>query len=229
MNQIKGVIFDVDGTLVDSNDQHAKAFEEAFHSLGFSIAFAKIRPLIGMGSDKLIPQLTDLRRGDKMFEKISETKSAIFKQRYVSTLRMFPGVSELVDKLKNLNFKLAIASSASRIDLKMLLGVTGLESQFDAILSSDDAISSKPDADLVLAAANRLNLAPDELVMIGDTPYDLLAAARSGVRGLGFRCGGWEDFALNRAQEIYDGPWDLVDRFGDSDLLGRNSGELHVA
>ena len=203
----QGAIFDVDGTLVDSNDAHAAAFVEALAEFGFQVAFEEVRRLIGEGSDKLIPQL--IGRYD---EAIAEWKKAIFMARYLPGVRAFPAVDRLLARLRIMDFRLAVASSAARDELEALLDVARAKGYFAAVIDGDDAEHSKPDPDIVLAALDRLGFAAERCVMVGDTPYDAAAARRAGVPFLGVRCGGWADRDLQPAIGVYDDPADLLAR-----------------
>lgn len=199
------MIFDVDGTLVDSNDAHATAFVEAFHEAGFEIPFEKLRRLIGKGSDKLIPEL--IGRDD---EAIAERKKAIFRQRYLPALRAFPCVEALLAALRSKGLKLAVASSAASDELDALLEVAHAARYFDEKTDADDAERSKPDPDIVQAALRKLALPAERCVMVGDTPYDAQAAHRAGVAFFGVRCGAWRDAELRPALGVYDDPCDLL-------------------
>jgi HAD superfamily hydrolase (TIGR01509 family) len=197
----QGIIFDVDGTLVDSNDAHARAFQEAFAERGFEIALENIRRLIGKGSDKLIPEL--IGRYDPA---VADRKSEIFKQKYLPRLRPLPGARELVSHLKQRGLKLAVASSAAKEELDALLRIAALESCFEEKTSADDAQHSKPDPDIVQAAVRKLGLPASRCLMIGDTPYDAQAAQRAGVAFVGVRCGGWDEKDLQPALDVFSDP-----------------------
>jgi len=205
-----GVILDVDGTLVDSNDAHAHAFVEAFAQQGFEVPFRKVRPLIGKGSDKLIPEL--IGRYD---EAVSGLKSEIFKRKYLPQLKAFPGATELVARLHGRGLKLAVASSADKEDLDALLRIAGAQTYLDEVTSADDAAHSKPDPDIVDAAVKRLGLPPARCLMIGDTPYDAQAAQRAGVAFAGVRCGGWSDGDLQPAVGVFHDPAHILRRMDD--------------
>ena len=211
----EAAIFDVDGTLVDSNHAHAGAFVEAFHEFGFEIPFEKARRLIGKGSDKLIPEL--IGRYD---EAIAERKKAIFRQRYLPALRAFACVEALLAALRSRGLKLALASSAAADELDALLEVAHAGRYFDAKTDADDAERSKPDPDIVQAALRKLALPAGRCVMVGDTPYDAQAAHRAGVAFVGVRCGGWPDADLRRALGVYDDPCDLLRKL-DSWISGK--------
>ena len=202
-----GIVFDVDGTLVDSNDAHAAAFVEAFGQFGFRVAFEEVRRLIGEGSDKLIPRL--IGRYD---EALAERKKAIFMAGYLPSVRPFPAVDTLLQKLRAMDLRLAVASSAAQDELEALLDIAQARDYFAVVTDSDDAERSKPDPDIVLAALDRLRLAAERCVMVGDTPYDAAAARRAGLAFVGVRCGGWLDADLQPALRVYDDPADLLER-----------------
>jgi HAD superfamily hydrolase (TIGR01509 family) len=207
---IRAVIFDVDGTLVDSNDQHARAWVDSLAEAGFQVPYEKVRPLIGMGGDKVLPMLTGIEDEDAKGKRIAERREQIFGERYLPQVRAFPGARELLVRLRGEGLRLAVASSSKEDMLKRLLALVGAEDLLETKTSSDDAENSKPDPDIVKAALKRLGEPHDAVVMIGDTPYDLEAAGRAGIKSIAFRSGGWKDPDLRGAAEIYDGPADLV-------------------
>ncbi len=213
---IRGAILDVDGTLIDSNDAHARAWVDAFRQFGFDVPYEKVRPLIGMGGDNLLPEAIGVELDSRTGEHLSTRRSALFKDNYLHTLRPFPGTRELLERMRAEGLELAVASSAKKEELKPLLQIADVADLVDSKTSSDDAESSKPDPDIVEAALKRLKMTPGEAVMLGDTPYDIEAAGRAGVKTVAFRCGGWDDEGLEGAIAIYDGPYDLLDNFASS-------------
>lgn len=220
MAAIRGVIFDVDGTLVDSNDAHARAWVDALEEHGIKVPFEEVRRCIGMGGDKLLPAVANLSSDSPQGERISERCSEIFMQRELPRLRAFPGARELLQKIRGRGVKIGVASSAKEEKLGKLLEIAGADGLIEGATSSSDAERSKPDPDIVRAALESLSLPPDQVLMIGDTPYDIEAAARAGVRTIGFRSGGWSDRELEGAIAVYDGPADLLARFEASPLAG---------
>jgi len=214
----RGVIFDVDGTLVDSNEAHARAWAEAFERSGHAVPYERMRSLVGMGGDKLIPAASGLAADSPEGKAIADARRAIFAERYLPGIRPFPGARDLVQALVSRGFKIAVASSAEEDELEPLLRIAGVHDLIERKTSGDDAKRSKPDPDIVAVALGRLRCASDEAVMIGDTPYDVHAANRAGVACVAFRCGGWNDEALSGAVAIYDGPWSLLSQLGPSPL-----------
>jgi len=220
MAQIRGVILDVDGTLVDSNDAHARAWVDALAEFGYQVPFERVRPMIGMGGDKVLPLLTGLSADDGKARQIAARREEIFESRYFPQVRPLAGAPELLARMKEEGMKLAVASSSKEEMLRKLLALVGAEDVLDAATSSDDADKSKPDPDIVKAALRRLGERPEHVVMIGDTPYDIQAAARAGVRAIAFRSGAWGDAELSGAVALYDGPEDLRRNFEKSVLAG---------
>jgi HAD superfamily hydrolase (TIGR01509 family) len=220
MGPIRAVIFDVDGTLVDSNDQHARAWVEALAEYGYKVPFEHVRPLIGMGGDKVLPILTGLSADEPKAKKIGERRDAIFADKYLPQVRPLPGARDLLLRLKADGLKLAVASSSEKDLLKRLLNIVGAPDVFEKTASGDDAEQSKPDPDIVHAALKALQEPPDAVAMIGDTPYDVEAALRAKVKPIAFRSGGWKDEDLKGAVEIDDGPRDLLEHLDES-AIGR--------
>jgi HAD superfamily hydrolase (TIGR01509 family) len=219
--RIRAAILDVDGTLVDSNDAHARAWVEAFRELGYDVPYGKVRPLIGMGGDNLLPEAIGVQKDDPKGEALSKRRGEIFKSKYLGTIAPFPGTRDLLKKMRDAGLELAVASSAQEEELKPLLEIAGAADLIDSRTSADDAESSKPDPDIIQAALKRLKMKPEEALMLGDTPYDIEAASRAGVGTVAFRSGGWNDGGLKGAVAIYDGPADLLRRFAESPFARR--------
>lgn len=215
---IRAVLFDIDGTLVDSNQAHADAWIKAFSEFGVSVDPIEVRRSIGMGGDKLMPAVSGLDEDSPLGSKIADRRGQIFQNEFLPTLTPLPGSADLVAAVKERGLRAVAASSASKEDLLALLDIAGAKSLLDDWTSSDDADESKPAPDIVEAALQRAGVAAAEAVMIGDTPYDVAAARKAGVRVIAFRSGGWLDPDLTGAIEIYDGPGDLLARL-DRSLL----------
>jgi HAD superfamily hydrolase (TIGR01509 family) len=218
--RLQGVIFDVDGTLVDSNDAHAQAWVEALAESGRHVPFDRVRPLIGMGVDKLLLAAAGVDGHGAEGRTIAARRGDIFRSRYVPELEAFEGARQLLETLRARGLRLAVASSAEAQELKPLLHIAGAEDLIDGKTSRDDAPRSKPDPDIVAMALSRIGCDPDEAVMVGDTPYDVEAARKAGASCIAFRCGGWGDEDLAGAVAVYDGPLDLLDRLEASPLAG---------
>jgi HAD superfamily hydrolase (TIGR01509 family) len=217
---LEGVIFDVDGTLVDSNDAHAQSWVDTFAEAGYNVPFDVVRPLIGMGADKLLPKTIGVRNDSDQGKGLTSRRSEIFRQRYLPHLRPLRGSRALVLRVRSDGLKPIVATSAKDEELKELLKAAEVADLFETKATASDAKRSKPDPDIVHAAIGESGSQPGNLVMIGDTPYDVEASIKAKVRVMAFRSGGWSDADLKGAVEIYDGPADLLQRY-DSSLLGR--------
>lgn len=219
MTEIQAVIFDVDGTLVDSNDAHAHAWVEALAAHGYSAAFAEVRPLVGMGGDKLLPKVAGIELDSEEGKAVDVDRGRAFKERYLPGLHAFPGVRELLLRLREAGRTLLVASSAKDDELQPLLALTGASEVFAATTSASEAPRSKPDPDIVQAALRRSGCPPAEVALVGDTPYDVAAGQRAGVAVVGVRCGGWDAAALHGAVAVYADPADLLAHLSASPLL----------
>jgi len=215
----QGVILDIDGTLVLSNDAQAHAWSEAFAEAGYDIPFERVRPLIGKGGDQVIPELVPgLNDQEGTGKTISERRKELILNRYAPTLAPTKGARDLVLKIKEDGLTVVIASSATEAELEVLLKVAQIEGLIQEATTSNDAEASKPAPDIVAVALSKLQMDPSQVVMIGDTPYDIESAGRCGVGVIALRCGGFADSQLAEALAIYDDPADLVAHFANSPL-----------
>jgi HAD superfamily hydrolase (TIGR01509 family) len=212
---LRAALLDVDGTLLDSNDAHAQSWVDALARQGMERDFAQVRRLIGMGSDHLLPEL-GIDASSELAETLMEIRGRIFREAYLPQLKPFPMVRELVERMRAAGLALAVASSASKDDLAALLERAGVADLLKRKTSADDAERSKPDPDIVEAALSLVGHAPKEVLLLGDTPYDVAAGKRAGVGVVAVRCGGWADGDLHGALAIYDNPADLLGSFSAS-------------
>jgi HAD superfamily hydrolase (TIGR01509 family) len=227
-SELRGVLLDIDGTLLDSNDAHAAAFTRAFAEHGLDIPFDHVRPLVGMGSDKLIPSLTGFEHDTRDGKAIVERKKGIFEERYLSQLKPTPGARALLTRFLAEELTLVIATSAGADEMKGLLKQAGVDDLIHDATSSGDVDNSKPDPDVIGAAIKKSKLKAGELVMLGDTPYDIEAARKAGVATIALRCGGWwDDDALEDAIAIYDDPADLLAHWTTAMTTGSERSRPH--
>jgi phosphoglycolate phosphatase-like HAD superfamily hydrolase len=216
---LRTVLLDIDGTLIDSNDAHARAWVDALRAHGYVIPFEEVRPLIGMGGDKLVPKLTGLDPDSGEAERLSETRSKLFLKRELPTLRPTKGARALLEHLTSIGLELVVATSSKSSEVQALLEQAGVADLIPLASSADDADRSKPDPDIVQAALRLSGSQIAHSVMLGDTPYDIEAAARAKVPSIALRCGGWwSDEALGGATAIYDDPAELIARFDESPI-----------
>jgi HAD superfamily hydrolase (TIGR01509 family) len=225
MARIRAVLFDIDGTLLESNDAHAHAWVEALRGHGREVPFEMVRSKIGMGGDKLLADVANIDDESPLGQAIQASRAQIMKAQYLADLGPFHGSRMLVDMLRSRGLVCVAVSSSSEADIQDLLRAAGVADLMHEVICADDADASKPDPDLVQVALDRLGIFADEAVMLGDTPYDVEAAHKAGVMTIALRCGGyWNDKALAGAVAIFDDPADLAARLDHSPLaLDRDS------
>ncbi len=226
---LRGVIFDIDGTLVDSNEAHARSWVDTLHEAGYDVPFDVIWPMIGMGGDKLLPSATGIESDSTLGKDLSKRRWQIFQRDYLPRLRPMPGARDLVSRMKEDDLAIIVASSAGGNELGALMEAANVADLMEETTSSSDAEDSKPDPDIVQAAVRKSGFEPDELIMLGDTPYDVQAAIGANVKLVGLLCGGWTMLELSGATAIYDDPADLLkwydySPFAVKALAGKGSG-----
>ena len=211
MNQ--SFIFDVDGTLVDSNDFHALAWEKAFSSKGKTIPASRIRQEIGKGGDQLMPVFLTKKEIAEYGEELDELQGKIFMQDYFSQVRPFPKVRELFKAIHDADGRIALASSSDIDHIEKYETIAQLEGLVDECACADDAKRTKPAPDIFLVALQKLgNPAKDSVIVVGDTPHDAQAARKIGLPMVGVLCGGFAeaDLRSNGCFAVYDSPADIL-------------------
>ena len=218
LTHLRGVILDVDGTLIESNDAQARAWVEAMTEHGYSVPYEKVRRLIGKGGDKVLPETIGISSESDVGKQISDRRGEIFKQRYLPTLQPTPGAKALLEEMHRCGLKLSVASSAPADELQTSLKIVEASDLVEEASSSKDAKESKPAPNIVAATLKKIGYPADEVVMLGDTPYDIEAAGKIGIGTIAVRCGGWSDTELVGAIAIYDDPADLLKHYDSSPL-----------
>jgi len=215
---MQAVIFDIDGTLVDSVDLHAQAWQAAFRQFGRDVPFPDIRSQIGKGADQLLPVFFSAEELQRFGKELEEVRGKIFKERYLSRVKPFSKVPELFERLRSDGKKIALASSAKEDELNVYKQIAHIEDLVQAETSKDDVSRSKPHPDIFEAALQALKpVAAAQVIAVGDTPYDAQAATRAGLRVIGVRCGGFpkEQLLAAGCQAIFRDPEDLLKRYDD--------------
>lgn len=221
MAPYRGVIFDIDGTLVDSNDGHARAWLRAFADEGHEVSFGQVRPLIGMGGDQLVPRVTGIEKGDPRYQPLSDGWKRHFQEDELPNLQPQPGVRALLEALQARGLRLIVGTSADEALVQGLLKVANADDLLTEYTTASDVEASKPEPDIVQAAVTKLGLKPDEVLMVGDTPFDVESARKAGVDTVALRCGG--DDRFEGAAAVYDSPQDWLDHLDESPLGDKTS------
>lgn len=216
----RGVLFDVDGTLVDSNYLHAVCWWQAFRRMEHDVPMSAIHRAIGMGGDKLVEHLLGEDRNKEEDEKLDSTHGAIFSTWWPS-LRSFDGAGDLLKACAGKDLTVVLASSASEAELKFLRTVIDADSAISGATSSGDAEASKPSPDILEAALESGGLDAADTVFVGDSVWDVKAAGKLSIPTIGLTCGGTSEAELREAgaEEVYEDPRALLAAL-DSSLLG---------
>jgi HAD superfamily hydrolase (TIGR01509 family) len=219
---LQAIIFDLDGTLLDSVDLHAIAWHEALVKFGHDVSFEKARSQIGKGGDKLIPFfLSEAEQADHG-EEMEEWRGKRFKEKYLPLVRPFSAVPDLLKRVRSAGLKVAIATSAKKDQLDQYLEIAGISGLVDQATASEDVEESKPAPDVFKAVLKRMNLKGPDAAAVGDTPYDAEAAGKAGIQTVGVLSGGFTDRSLRQAGcvEVYPGPASIYCCF-EASLLGK--------
>jgi HAD superfamily hydrolase (TIGR01509 family) len=222
MANLRCVLLDIDGTLLDSNDAHARTWVAALRLHGIEVPFDRVRAAIGMGGDLLLKRFAALDADDPAALRISHTRTRMFLEELPS-LSPFPRSRELLQRLKRQGLRLVVATSAGDAEMAPILERTGIADLVDAATSMDDADRSKPAPDIVTAALAKGGVGPDEALMLGDTPYDVDAARAAGVGIVLVRCGGWPFSERDGAVAVYDDPSAILSDF-EASPFGKGGG-----
>jgi HAD superfamily hydrolase (TIGR01509 family) len=217
----KAVIFDIDGTLVDSVDLHARAWQETFSKFGREIEFEKVRHQIGKGGDQLMPVFFSKEELDKFGDEMEKYRGELYKRAYLSHVRPFPAVRALFERIRRDGKRIALASSAKEDEVKIYKDLVNVADLVEEESSADDAARSKPHPDIFAAALSRLgDVDASDAIAIGDTPYDAQAAGKINIKTIGVLCGGFPEAELRAAGciAIFNDPADLLARYEQSPL-----------
>lgn len=193
------VIFDMDGTLVDSTYHHAITWQQALHDNGVDVETWRIHRSIGLGGDKIVTQVAGADVEDAKGDKIRDRQSKLF-AKIRDSVEPLPGAKELIQQLRG-DFKVVVGSSGEKGDVQKSLKTVGLkEADIDAMTTSDDVAESKPDPDIFAAACEKAG--GRSAIVVGDSPYDVAAAARAGFPCIGVLTGGFSQDELSESGAI---------------------------
>jgi HAD superfamily hydrolase (TIGR01509 family) len=221
---LRAVLFDVDGTLIDTNYLHAVTWWQAFAQGGHYVPMADIHRAIGMGSDQLLDRLLPADRDKDGDSKLALSHDALYAV-YWSRLRPLPRAADLLRACKARGLAVILASSAGEAESGILRAALDAEDAIDAATFAGDVESSKPAPDLVQVALEKAAVPAEQAVFVGDTVWDVQASGKAGVPCIGLLSGGIsrEELADAGAAQVYNGPADLLAALSRS-LIGQASG-----
>lgn len=209
-DRVRAVLFDIDGTLVDSNYLHVEAWQHAFDELGAPADAWRVHRAIGQDAARLLRSLVG-ERDDEWYDRAKELHAEYYAD-LAPRLRPLPGARDLLRAVAEREVRAVLATSAPEEEFALLRQALDADRWVHAHTSSDDVDTAKPDPEVVTVALERAGVEPAEAVFLGDSTWDMIAAGRAGVRAYGVRSGGVSDFELGAAGAVavYDDPADLL-------------------
>lgn len=211
-------IFDIDGTLVDSNELHVDSWDRAFRRFGKQFPRERLRAQIGKGSDQYLPEFLTPDEIKRFGKALDDYRSELFRNEYLPNVRPFPKVRELFQRIRDDEKRIALASSGKKADTKYYIDLLKIEDLIEGYTSGDDADSSKPAPDIFAASLKKLgDMSPADAVTVGDTRFDIEAAGKAGLTTIAFLCGGTSEATLRKAGAvaIYLDPADFLAHYDD--------------
>lgn len=215
---VSAFIFDLDGTLVDSNELHVDSWERAFRHFGKRFSLAQLRAQIGKGSDQYLPEFLTPAEIEKFGKQLDQYRSEIFREEYLPRVRAFPKVRELFERIRRDGKPIVLATSGKKSETKHYTKLLQIEDLIDGQTTADDAEESKPEPDIFAAALDKLeDLSPNESLVVGDTRFDVAAAHAAGCPVIALTCGGKtaEELRHAGAVAVYRDPADLLVRYDE--------------
>lgn len=219
---VEAVLFDVDGTLIDSVAQHARAWTKALRYFGANVTFEQVHAQIGKGGDQLLPVFLSKEQLSRDEERLNDYRQEIFRRDELPTIKPLPRVGDLFLRLRHDGKRVVLASSAHRWEIEHHLRLLKVEQLVDGFTTADDVDRSKPFPDIFLTALKVAGVSAEKAVAIGDSPWDAVSASHAGVRTIGVRSGGFPDDDLRAAGciALYDDVAQLLDDYEGSPLAG---------
>jgi HAD superfamily hydrolase (TIGR01549 family) len=222
---LKAYIFDLDGTLVDSNELHVESWDRAFRKFGKTFSRDELRKQIGKGSDQYLPEFLSEAEIERFGKELDEYRSVLFQREYLPRVKPFPKVRELFEQIRRDGRQIVLATSGKKTEAKHYTKLLRIEDLIDGQTTADDADKSKPAPDIFQAALEKLtNVSAAEGLVVGDTRFDLEAAGRAGLAAIAFLCGGTEEATLRRngARAVYRDPADFLDQLAATAATSAN-------
>jgi HAD superfamily hydrolase (TIGR01509 family) len=211
-------IFDIDGTLVDSNELHVDSWDRAFRRFGKQFPREKLRAQIGKGSDQYLPEFLTPDEIKRFGKALDDYRSELFRNEYLPKVQPFPKVRELFQRIHDDDKRIVLASSGKKEDTKYYIDLLKIEDLIEGYTSGDDAESSKPAPDIFAASLKKLgDMSPADAVTVGDTRFDIEAARKAGLKTVAFLCGGTSEATLRKAGAvaIYRDPADFLAHYDE--------------
>jgi HAD superfamily hydrolase (TIGR01549 family) len=215
---MRAFIFDIDGTLVDSNELHVDSWDRAFRKFGKQFPREKLRAQIGKGSDQYLPAFLTPDEIDRFGKELDDYRSELFRKKYLPRVRPFPKVRELFQRIRDDHKLIVLATSGKKAETKYYINLLKVENLIEGYTSGDDADNSKPAPDIFAASLEKLGgISSADAVTVGDTRFDIEAARKAGLATIAFLCGGTSESVLREAGAvaIYRDPADFLAHYDE--------------
>jgi HAD superfamily hydrolase (TIGR01549 family) len=217
MTRLRAILFDIDGTLVDSNDKHTDCWVEAFAHFDKHVDRDAIRTQIGKGGDLLVPDTLNAREMRKFGERLKKYRGELWKKNYMKSVQPFPGVREALRAVEERKIKVALASSSNPDEVEYYVELLGIQKMLEGTTSKGDAQFSKPSPEIFQAALEQAGSKLTDTLVVGDTPYDILAAHRGCLTVAALLCGGFPRDTLTKAEFLFEGVAELIENLEQID------------
>ncbi|MFZ2492434.1 MAG: HAD family hydrolase [Thermoanaerobaculia bacterium] len=215
--KLRTLLLDVDGTLVDSNDKHTDCWVEAFAHFGKQVEWDTVRQQIGKGGDLLVPDTLNALEMRRFGSEVQKFRGELWKRDYMESVKPFPGIRESLETLHRRGLVLVLASSANPEEVDYYVGLLGIETLIEGSTSKGDAEVSKPSPEIFEAALDRVKADAVTSLVVGDTPYDVLAAHRVPVAVAAVRSGKFDPSLLAKAEFLFDDVNEMTARIDEID------------
>jgi len=200
---LNAFIFDIDGTLVDSNELHVEAWDRAFRHFGKRFPHFELQSQIGKGSDQYLPAFLNAAELESFGDDLDRYRTELFQREYLPRVRPFPEVRDLFSRLQEEDRRILLATSGKKTEAQHYVRLLGIDNLIDGATTADDCERSKPAPDIFHAALEKLNgVSSQNVLVVGDTRFDMEAATKAGLLPLGFLCGGTQKRLLQEAGAI---------------------------
>jgi HAD superfamily hydrolase (TIGR01509 family) len=221
---LKAVLLDIDGTLLDSNSFHAESWARTLQHFGYDVTFEAVVKQIGMGGEYILPKFVPEDKLRSQKEEINAFRKSLFHREYIDRIVPFLDARRLLERMREQNLRIAIATSSEKYDLEIFKTLLKIHDLIEEDATADDAENAKPEPDIFQTALNFLGVQPVEALALGDTPWDVKAAAKAGVKTVAVESGGWKEEQLREAGAIavYADVADIVRNFEQSPFVSSN-------
>jgi HAD superfamily hydrolase (TIGR01509 family) len=218
---IKAVLCDLDGTLLDSNAFHAESWQRTLEHFGFPADFEAIVKQIGKGGEYLLPEFVPADKLPPLEKEINAFRKKLFHREYIDRIVPFADARRLLERMRQQGLRIAVATSSEKEDLEAFKTMLKIHDLIEEDATADDADKPKPEPDIFQAALKLLKIEPDEALALGDTPWDVEAASKAGVRTVAVQSGGWrrEELQEAGALAVYVDVADILRNFDNSPFV----------